>query len=189
MPVLRKTNWDYGASKVRYRENVLILRQPRGFPIIPLKITLERARREAVIKASTKKHAGTDLDVYKNLEEVDKVVEEDDYGEAQDEDREEEEDEEEEDEGSGDSAYDSSDASANDSNDSAEPPATKVITEKPVALVDRRGRTRAATKQRKAQDASDSTMPTSVSIEDRQHPTVGLKKCRRSSTQAGIKST
>jgi hypothetical protein len=184
MPVLRKTNWDYGASQVRYRENVLILRQPRGFPIIPLEITLERARREAVIKASTKKHAGTDLDVYKNLEEIDKLVEEDDCNEAQDEDREEDEDE-----ASEDSVYDSADASANDSNDSAELPATKVITEKPVALVDRRGRTRAATKQRKAQDASDSTMPTSVSIEDRQHPTVGLKKCRRSGTQAGIKST
>jgi hypothetical protein len=184
MPVLRKTNWDYGVSRARYRENELLLRQPRGFPIIPLKTTLERARREGVIKASTKKHVGTDFDVYKDLEEIDKVVEEEDYDEAQDEDREEEEDE-----ASEDSAYDSADASANDGNDSAELPATKVITEKPVALVDRRGRTRAATKQRKAQDASESTMPTSISSEDRQHQTVGLKERRRSGTQVRIKST
>jgi len=158
MPILLKTNWDLGTPKARLRKNDLQLRQPKGFPIKPLKITLDRARKEAAIKALSKNCVDSDFEVYEELEkvgEVKKAIE-----------AEEKNDEEEAEDTAGEelegSVHDSADGSADDSDDSYELSVTRVVNEKPAALVDSRGRTRAATNRRKAQEASEATMQTSV---------------------------
>jgi hypothetical protein len=175
MPTLRNTNWDYGAPKARYRKNELQLRQPKAFPIKVLKITLSRAREEAELEAATKRYVDPEFEVYEDLEQEDYNVK------VEDEDEEAEEIAEKVAEGF---VYDSADGSADDSDASTELPVSKIITRKPAALVDSRGRTRAATTLRKAQEMSESTMPTSVSPENKEHATVDNKKHKHGSTRA-----
>jgi len=158
VPILQKTNWDFGTPKARLRENDLQLRQPKGFPIKPLKITLDRARKEAAMKALAKNCVDSDFGVYEELEKVGEAKKAIEVEEKNDE----EEAEDTADEELEGSVYDSADGSANDSDDSYELPVTRVVTEKPAALVDGRGRTRAATNRRKAQEASETTTQTSV---------------------------
>ncbi|KAI4955400.1 hypothetical protein J4E91_001260 [Alternaria rosae] len=158
VPILQKTNWDHGTPKARFRKNDLRLRQPKGFPIIPLKATLERARKESAIEASAKNRVDLHFEVYEELEKAGKVEDGIEVGEEDDE-EEAEDTADEEVEGS---MYDSADDSANDSDDSDELPTTRVVTEKPAMLADSRGRTRAATNRRKAQEASEPSMQTSV---------------------------
>jgi hypothetical protein len=179
MPILRGTNWDYGTPKARYRKDELQLRQPKGFPITPLKITLERARKESRIEAAAKEYAGSNFEIYEDLE----GLEENDYVEVEDED-DVEEAEDTADEAADDSAYNSADSSADDSDASADLTVFRTIAEKPAPLVDSRGRTRAATNRRKNQEASDSTMPTIVSSEDGETAAVGQKDRKRCTTQA-----
>lgn len=158
MPILLKTDWDLGTPKARLRRNDLQLRQPKGFPIKPLKITLDRARKEAAMKALAKDCVDSDFEAYEEFEKVGEVKKQIEV-EGKDDDEEAEDTADEELEGS---VYDSADGSANDSDDSYELPATRVVTEKSAALVDSRGRTRAATNRRKAQEVSDATFQTSV---------------------------
>ncbi|KAI4668382.1 uncharacterized protein J4E88_001289 [Alternaria novae-zelandiae] len=158
MPILLKTDWDLGTPKARLRRNDLQLRQPKGFPIKPLKITLDRARKEAAMKALAKDCVDSDFEAYEEFEKVGEVKKQIEV-EGKDDDEEAEDTADEELEGS---VYDSADGSANDSDDSYELPATRVVTEKSAALVDSRGRTRAATNRRKAQEVSDATCQTSV---------------------------
>ncbi|KAL1800499.1 hypothetical protein ACET3X_000841 [Alternaria dauci] len=175
IPTLRNTNWNYGAAKARYRKTELQLRQPKGFPIKPLKITLERARGEAELEAAAKRYADPDFEIHEDCKE-------DNYdGEV-----------EPENEGTDsivvntpdDFEYSSADDSADESDASAELPASKVISEKPVALIDSLGRTRAATSRRKAQEVSDSTKLPRVSHEDKENVIVDNKKRKRGNRQA-----
>jgi hypothetical protein len=176
MPTLRNTNWDYGAPKARYRKNELQLRQPKAFPIKVLKITLSRAHEEAELEAAAKRYVDPEFEIYEDLEQDDYNVKIEDEGE----DEEAEEIAEKVAEGF---AYDSADGSADDSDASTELPVSKTITRKPAALVDSRGRTRAATTLRKAQKVSESTMPTSVSPENKEDATVDNKKHKHGSTR------
>ncbi|KAF1836202.1 hypothetical protein BDW02DRAFT_578128 [Decorospora gaudefroyi] len=57
LPAFSNTKWDFGISKAFRQENKLQLRQPKGFPIIPLPQTLARARAEAEAEAEAEARA------------------------------------------------------------------------------------------------------------------------------------
>ncbi|KAG9192028.1 hypothetical protein G6011_10762 [Alternaria panax] len=164
------TDWDYGTPKAHYRKNELKLLQPKGFPIKPLTATLIRARKEAELETAAKRYSDTDFEIYEDFEGDDKV--EEGY-----------EDEEEEDVAEN-VADNSADGSADNSDASTELTVSTFITEKPAALVDSRGRTRAATTRRKAQEASDPTMSTDFLREAKADATIDSKKRKHRSTQA-----
>ncbi|CAN9141724.1 unnamed protein product [Alternaria alternata] len=181
MPILRNTNWNYGAPKARYRKNELQLRQPKGFPIKPLKITLDRAREEAELEAAAKRYADPDFEIYEDWKENNELEEADDY-DGKVEPESEVEDSIAEDT-LDDFAYDNMDGNADDSDASAELPTSRVIPEKPTALVDSLGRTRAATNRRKAQEVSDSIISLGVSRQGNGNATVDNKKRKHTNTQ------
>ena len=60
----RHTRYDFSAAKAHYREDELQLRQPEGFPIIPLPITVARAFKEAEEAAAARDCAEPEFDIY-----------------------------------------------------------------------------------------------------------------------------
>ncbi|EUC45002.1 hypothetical protein COCMIDRAFT_96700 [Bipolaris oryzae ATCC 44560] len=67
MPELRNTKYDFGVAKAQYGENELKLRQPEGFPIIPLPITIARAYEEAAMAAAARDHSELVFDIYEDV--------------------------------------------------------------------------------------------------------------------------
>ncbi|KAJ5057090.1 hypothetical protein J3E72DRAFT_249551 [Bipolaris maydis] len=67
MPELHNTKYDFGAAKAQYGENELQLRQPEGFPIIPLPITIARAYEEAAMAAAARDHSEVVFDIYEDV--------------------------------------------------------------------------------------------------------------------------
>lgn len=66
MSEFRHARWDFGAAKAQYREDELQLRQPKGFPIIPLPSTVARAFEEAEIAAAARNYAEPEFDIYED---------------------------------------------------------------------------------------------------------------------------
>ncbi|XP_014556109.1 hypothetical protein COCVIDRAFT_27007 [Bipolaris victoriae FI3] len=80
MPELRNTKYDFGAAKAQYGENELQLRQPEGFPIIPLPITVARAYEEAAMAAAARDYSELVFDIYEDVNDgTRKTVAEEDH--------------------------------------------------------------------------------------------------------------
>lgn len=64
MSETQHTRYDFGAAKAHYRKDELQLRQPEGFPIIPLPSTVARAFEEAEEAAVARDRAEPEFDIY-----------------------------------------------------------------------------------------------------------------------------
>jgi hypothetical protein len=74
VPTFRHTDWNFGTPKSRYAKDELQLKQPDGFPIIPLASTLTRARQDAEAEAAHKGYCGPDFAIYEDTGEVDDAL-------------------------------------------------------------------------------------------------------------------
>ncbi|USP73855.1 hypothetical protein yc1106_01129 [Curvularia clavata] len=63
------TRYNFGAAKAHYREDELQLRQPEGFPIIPLPSTVARAFKEAEEAAAARDYAAPEFNIYVDANE------------------------------------------------------------------------------------------------------------------------
>lgn len=148
MPELRNTKYDFGAAKAQYGENELQLRQPEGFPIIPLPITIVRAYEEAAMAAAARDHSELVFNIYEDVNDGTRRTTAEEDHEMIDADANETVGEEEEQVNNGDEAR-----QVGDENDHAVPPNSTSATKSDPRLdvhVDSLGRTRAAAHRRKA---------------------------------------
>lgn len=81
MPELQNTNRGVGVYKAQYCKDELQLRQPKGFPIIPLPSTVARAREEAEAEAAVRPNSKLEFDIYEDAGHQEKKVPADDTAE------------------------------------------------------------------------------------------------------------
>ncbi|RMZ71437.1 hypothetical protein GMOD_00006547 [Pyrenophora seminiperda CCB06] len=206
-PTLRPKDW---------RKDELQLKQPEGFPIIPLQSTLDRARKEVEARAEVVGYAGPTFEIFEDEDDRDNVTGGGDEIDAEGEDEsdveedevedddEEEEEEDDDDEGSEheekEHALENGDLEEVEKNcehDAGNEEdgeheyedeivhSDQAVAEKPLAIVDSRGRTRAAAKRLGIQlITSDQTAgPPSASGTGKESKKTGKHKRKRSITE------
>ncbi|CAA9966294.1 Nop14 domain containing protein [Pyrenophora teres f. maculata] len=211
MPMLLHTDWECEAPNVRYRKDELQLKQPKGFPIILMPSTLERARKEAEAGAGVVRHTGPYFEIYEDEEDedvgsggddidaegeddIDAEGEDDIDAEGEDDiDAEGEDEYEVGDEENNEHEYEDEN-NYNDKNDYLDQtctakPISAPVARKPLAVVDCLGRTRAAAKSLKV--AVESKQPADAQntpdVCDNEDKAAGNKKRKRGVTQASKK--
>ncbi|KAL7780159.1 hypothetical protein CFE70_010181 [Pyrenophora teres f. teres 0-1] len=196
MPMLLHTDWECEAPNVRYRKDELQLKLPKGFPIILMPSTLERARKEAEAGAGVVRHTGPYFEIYEDEEEDEDMASGGDDLDAEGEDDIDAEGEDEYevgDEENNEHEYEDEN-NYNDNNDYLDQtctakPISAPVARKPLAVVDCLGRTRAAAKSLKVpvESKQPADAPNTPDVCDNEDKAGGNRKRKRGVTQASKK--